>query len=101
MRTICDVGAVNLVEAIVSMAAHDLELSIKKNKPGEPEGKMHRECERFFRSSYFTRLTVLDGKLVLRDIHEQIKVKQRGYKTNKESLFTRKRWTAPEKGKAQ
>lgn len=49
MKTICDVGAVNLVEAIVSMAAHDLEWSLKKKKPGEPEERMQRECERFFR----------------------------------------------------
>ena len=101
MRYICDLGAVNLVEAIVSMAAHDLELSIKKNKPGEPEGKMQRECERFFRSAYFTRLTGLDGKLVLQELHEQLALHQMGYKTEKASLFTRKRWTAPEKGNAQ
>lgn len=101
MRTICDVGAVNLVEAIVSMAAHDLEWSLKKRKPGEPEERMQRECERFFRSAYFTRLTGLDGKLVLQELHEQLALHQMGYRTDKESQFTRKRWTAPERGNKQ
>ena len=70
-RSICDMGAENLVEAIVYMATKDWEASIRKKKPGDPESRMQRDCERFFRSAYFTRLTGMDGKLILRDMQEK------------------------------
>lgn len=67
---ISDEGALNLVAGIVSQAVYDWKKAVQNKARGT-----RMECERFFRSPWFTTLTGLDGKAALRDLKRQEGVK--------------------------
>lgn len=61
MKDIDPQGAANLIEAIVRQAAWDVLHS-------KPNSETRMRTERFFLSRYFTRLTGLDGKIILKQL---------------------------------
>lgn len=74
--TICDEGAITLVQMIVHRAVLDWRGAGKKlrKRPYFPDAVLHeeevRDCERFFRSAYFERITGINGEAFLRMMRE-------------------------------
>ena len=62
-------GAQNLVQAIVAQASDDFRHS-------RPFSVERQEVERFFRSPYFTTLTYMDGKPILKRLRAEDKQKE-------------------------
>ena len=63
-----------LANAIVVQAANDWRKAVKKLEEdpySKPAGAMRKECERFFLSRWFTMLTSVDGKMILRKLKEE------------------------------
>ena len=74
---ICDQGAIDLMAGIVKQAEQDWQ-NAKRNLRMYPRSKkaveyemMINECERFFRSPHFARITGLDGKAFVRALKEK------------------------------
>lgn len=64
----------NLANAIILQAVKDYRLARKKRKyhPKNKEAKlMIEDCERFFRSDWFTALTTVDGEALLKKLEEE------------------------------
>lgn len=74
---ICDEGAVNLAAVIVKRAVQDWRNARRKlrKRPHSPNAAQYKseidECERFFRSAYFERITGINGAAFVRMLHEQ------------------------------
>jgi len=63
-----------LANATVLQGVRDYRAARKRlnEKPDDREAtKRVRECERFFRSGWFSVLTDLDGRLILRKLKEE------------------------------
>ncbi len=74
---ICDEGALNLLGGIIKRTTQDWQ-NAQYNLRRWPHSKnavLHEtmiiECERFFRSAYFSRLTGLNGEFFIRTLREQ------------------------------
>ena len=74
---ICDQGAINLMAGIVKRTNQDWR-NARRNLNKRPRSKnaaQHEvtiiECERFFRSAYFSRLTGLNGEKFIRRLRKQ------------------------------
>lgn len=74
---ICDQGAINLMTGIVKQAVTDWQ-NAKRNLRRHPRARkavdhemMINECERFFRSPHFARITGLDGKAFICALKEK------------------------------
>ena len=64
----------NLANAIILQAVKDYRAARKKLKyhPKNKEAKlMVEDCERFFRSDWFTVLTSIDGAVLLKKLKEE------------------------------
>ena len=64
----------NLAHAVILQAVKDYRWARKKLKqnPKKREAKlMIEDCERFFRSKWFTALTTVDGVTLLRKLEEE------------------------------
>ena len=65
----------DLAEAIIVRGANDWrEATLRlKRRPGHKTSREKKaECERFFRSAWFTELTSIDGELILRMLEEEM-----------------------------
>ena len=65
---------VSLANAIILMAVRDYRTASKKRKkhPKNKDAKLIVEdCERFFRSDWFTALTSVDGELLIKKLQEE------------------------------
>lgn len=74
---ICDQGALDLMAGIVKQAVTDWQ-NAQRNLRRRPHSKnavdhemMINECERFFRSPHFARITGLDGKAFILALKEK------------------------------
>lgn len=76
MMQICDQGALNLMAGIVKQAAqgwHNAQRNLRmhpRSKKAVEHEMVINECERFFRSPHFARITGLDGKAFIRALKE-------------------------------
>lgn len=64
----------NLANAIIIQAAKDYKKALKalkRNSKYEPAVFMKRDCERFFRSSWFAALTNLDGEALMDSLKKE------------------------------
>ena len=64
-----------LAQAIILQAVKDYRFMRKKYKKYQKSGEtklMIEDCERFFRSDWFTALTNVDGTVLLRRLKEDI-----------------------------
>ena len=59
-----------LANAIVLKAVRDYRMARKKGKSREAK-LMIKDCERFFRSEWFTMLTDVDGQMLLQRLQEE------------------------------
>lgn len=65
----------NLANAIIIQAAKDYKKALRRLKkfPRDKEARYtKRDCERFFRSGWFERLTDLDGEVLIRKLNEEV-----------------------------
>ena len=64
-----------LANAIIIQAAKDYKKALRRLKkfPRDKEA-LHtkRDCERFFRSGWFERLTDLNGEVLIRKLNEEV-----------------------------
>lgn len=60
-----------LVNAIVMQAVKDYRTALK-----DDDTQVKHECERFFRSSWFTFLTDVDGEIIIREVRRQNNTKR-------------------------
>lgn len=74
---ICDEGALDLLAGIIRRATQDWK-NAKRNLRRRPYAKtaaLHEivvsECESFFRSAYFARMTGINGEAFIRMLREQ------------------------------
>lgn len=65
-------GAQALVEGIVEKAAKDWRDGVKHERKTGKRSGVRQECERFVRSDWFTTLTGLDGRYVLRKLEKEM-----------------------------
>ena len=64
----------SLANAIILLAVRDYRTASKKRKkhPKNKDAKLIVEdCERFFRSDWFTTLTSVDGELLIKKLQEE------------------------------
>lgn len=64
----------SLANAIILLAVRDYRTASKKQKkhPKNKDAKLIVEdCERFFRSDWFTALTSVDGELLIKKLQEE------------------------------
>lgn len=64
----------SLANAIILLAVRDYRTASKKRKkhPKNKDAKLIVEdCERFFRSDWFTALTSVDGELLIKKLQEE------------------------------
>lgn len=64
-----------LANAIVIQAANDYRKALrdlKKNSSYEPALIMVGDCERFFKSSWFSFLTELNGEVLMNDLKKEV-----------------------------
>lgn len=69
-------GFTNLANAIILQAVKDYRDALKtvKNYPQSIEAnKMKSDTERFFRSSWFSGVTSIDGNMLIRKLKEEVK----------------------------
>ena len=76
MREMNDKGVQNLIEGIVRQAADDYRNARRGELRSRDQGHyipsaLKRECERFFRSSWFEMLTGLDGEAILEKLEAE------------------------------
>ena len=69
-----DNGCMRLIEAIVRRAAEDYLAAAKRLPDHRAAGRI-RETTAFFRSSYFSRLTGVQGAHILRALQKEAKGK--------------------------
>jgi hypothetical protein len=65
----------NLANAIIIQAAKDYKKALRRLKkfPRDKEVRhTKRDCERFFRSGWFERLTDLNGEVLIRKLNEEV-----------------------------
>lgn len=65
----------NLANAIIIQAAKDYKKALRRLKkfPRDKEVRhIKRDCERFFRSGWFERLTDLNGEVLIRKLNEEV-----------------------------
>ena len=65
----------NLANAIFIQAAKDYKKALRRLKkfPRDKEVRhTKRDCERFFRSGWFERLTDLNGEVLIRKLNEEV-----------------------------
>ena len=65
----------NLANAIIIQAAKDYKKALRRLKkfPRDKEVRhTKRNCERFFRSGWFERLTDLNGEVLIRKLNEEV-----------------------------
>ena len=65
----------NLANAVILQAAKDYRRALHRLKkaPWEKDAKRRkRDCERFFRSSWFQTLTSLDGEVLIETLHREV-----------------------------
>lgn len=65
----------NLANAIVIQAVNDYQRALKRLKkfPDSPiEKRVIVECERFFTSEYYKKLTDVGPKLIMAEIHRRV-----------------------------
>ena len=70
---ICPEGAANLIRGIVKQAQRDFLNSA-------PNSALHQECEQFFLHPGFTKLTGLDGKMILNILEKAYAKTRKGRK---------------------
>lgn len=75
VENITDEGYIALMKAVVSRAGQD----VTKFKPGT---QIRVSAEKFFESEWFSALTGLDGKPILRELQEEYKRKHKHKKLN-------------------
>lgn len=74
---ICDEGALDLLAGIVKRATQDWKNAKRslRRRPYHQSAVMNEaivsDCERFFRSAYFARMTGCNGEAFLRMLREQ------------------------------
>lgn len=62
-----------LANAIILQAVKDYRTALRKKCSSHKEDSATiRDCEKFFRSEYFTILTKVDGEMIMRRIKEEI-----------------------------
>ena len=64
----------NLANAIVLQAVKDWRSAVrtlKKRPRYDPAKQMKNECEEFFRSEWFTVLTNVDGRIILKKLKQE------------------------------
>lgn len=66
-------GALNLVRGIVEQAAQDWHKGNEMERKTREMSSLKRECERFFRSRWFSTLTGLDGEYIIRRLVDESK----------------------------
>lgn len=73
---ICDEGALDLLAGIIKRATQDWK-NAKRNlrrRPNSNSAVLHKamigECEGFFRSAYFARMTGINGEAFIRMLYE-------------------------------
>ena len=65
----------NLANAIIIQAAKDYKKALRRLKkfPRDKEVRhTKRDCERFFRSGWFERLTDLNGEVLIRKLNDEV-----------------------------
>lgn len=65
----------NLANTIIIQAAKDYKKALRRLKkfPRDKEVRhTKRDCERFFRSGWFERLTDLNGEVLIRKLNEEV-----------------------------
>ena len=65
----------NLANAIIIQAAKDYKKALRRLKkfPRDKEAlHIKQDCERFFRSGWFERLTDLNGEVLIRKLNEEV-----------------------------
>ena len=65
----------NLANAIVLQAVKDWRESVRKlkrNQKNTDAAMMKKECEEFFLSDWFSQLTDMDGRYLLRRLNEEV-----------------------------
>ena len=72
LKNKCESGKIKphqlLIEAIILQAVRDYRVALKKD-----DRCMKRDCERFFRSEWFQRLSKLDGNKILNRLRAEVK----------------------------
>ena len=74
---ICDEGALDLLAGIIRRATQDWKNAKRalRRRPYADNAKIReaevKECERFFRSAYFARMTGINGEAFIRMLREQ------------------------------
>ncbi len=65
----------NLANAIILQAVKDYRdalAKLAKGRKNESAESMKSECERFFRSQWYTALTSVDGEMLIRKLNEEV-----------------------------
>ena len=65
----------NLANAILLAAAKDHRRALRRLKkyPWDKDAEsVRKDCERFFRSSWFQTLTSLDGEVLIEKLHREV-----------------------------
>ena len=71
-----DEAYIKLSNAIIIQAAKDYRAALKRLKkhPHDTDARgVKNECERFFRSQWYSQLTSVDGEFIIRKIMEGVK----------------------------
>lgn len=66
----------HLANEIILQAVRDYRQALSKHKqhPGNKEAKlMIEDCERFFRSSWYSALTSIDGEKLIEKLKEELR----------------------------
>jgi len=69
-------GAEKLANGIIIQAAKDYREALKRLKkhPRDTDARgVKDECERFFRSQWYSQLTSVDGEFIIRQLQEEVK----------------------------
>ncbi|MDD3415966.1 MAG: hypothetical protein PHY47_18510 [Lachnospiraceae bacterium] len=75
-RTINEEGFYNLAEAIILQAVKDYRYALrtlKKYTYSLESNKVKSNVERFFRSKWYSELTNIDGKILIKKLREEVK----------------------------
>lgn len=63
----------SLANAVIVQAARDYRLAIKSQNRSVTAGRTVKECEKFFRSQYFTILSAMDPEYLIDRIRQEEK----------------------------
>lgn len=76
---ICDEGALDLLAGIIRLATQDWKNARRslRRRPYSAKAVIYeaeiKECERFFRSAYFSKMTGINGEAFIRMLREEEK----------------------------